>query len=101
MPEYHLARPEALREQVVRRSRAAGAPRLVDADDILIAIRLGKDDVKGNRGGPEIAQSRDEPRDMVAPPRPLADRRQAPFVDVDDDERGSGGAGGDQRSRVS
>ena len=37
-----------------------------------------------------VPQAGDQPADDVAAPRPLADRRQAPIVDVDDDDAAAG-----------
>ena len=64
-----------MRERVVRGDAAA-----------LEAIRLGEHDVERDDGRAELAQTRHQFADHVAPPRPLADAGEAAFVDVDDDD---------------
>jgi hypothetical protein len=50
------------------------------------SIGFGENDVERHDGGPELAQPIDESANHVAAPWPLPDGRQAPFVDVDDDD---------------
>jgi hypothetical protein len=53
---------------------------------IVRAIGFGEDDIERDRGRAHVAQARDEPGDDIAAPRPLADRRQTPLVDVNDED---------------
>ncbi len=52
----------------------------------LVAIRFGEDDIEGDGRRPLIAERGNQPRHHVTAPRPLADRRETPLVDVDDDD---------------
>jgi hypothetical protein len=83
------------------RSRAPVADTTA-AHAIVEAIRFGKDDVERDRRRPAIAQARDEACDHIAPPRPLPDRRQAPLVDIDNDDAIAGrpGDGGSHHAVV-
>ena len=79
---------------VVARQRAQLVPRLLVEIAIDVRrerrrqpVRLGEDDVEGDRGGAELGQPRDQVGDARARPRPLAELAQAFLVDIDDDDR--------------
>ena len=67
-----------------QRARQARVPRRRLLRVGIGAIGFGEDHVEGNHGGALFAQPGDQLRDAIATPRPLADRRQAEVVDVDD-----------------
>ena len=73
VPEQHPAGSKRVGQRQVRRDARS------------VPIRFREDDIQRNRGGPEVAKAADERADDVAAPRPLANRRQASLVDVDDD----------------
>ena len=50
-------------------------------------VRLGEDDVEGDRRGAELGQPRDHVGDARSRPRQLAELSQAFLVDIDDDDR--------------
>ena len=51
------------------------------------AVGLGEHDVEGDHGGAELGQVGDQIGDPRPRPRPLAEFRQALFVDIDDGDR--------------
>jgi hypothetical protein len=55
-----------------------------------VPVGLGHHDVEPDHGGIGFGDSRDEPREESAGPRPLPVQRQARVVDRDDDRRRGG-----------
>jgi hypothetical protein len=90
--------PHRFREQrVVARQRAQPGPGLVIevSDGVgsgggIEPVGLREHDVEADRHRPEPGQVGDQVRDPCPRPRPLAEFRQALFIDVDDDDRPCG-----------
>ena len=66
----------------------------------LESIGFGKDHVQRDDRGAELSEPRDEARNHVAAPGPLADRREAAFIDVHHRDVGLGAAASEATAAV-
>ena len=83
-----------------RRAPASGP--LVGATGIAVPIGFGEHHVERDGRCAHVPQTSDQVANEVAPPGPLADRRQASFIHVDDDDAATGRsrAGGSKQDVV-
>ena len=84
--EHDAPLPQRGGELAVRRHVRSGIPGALGA--LLVPIGFREDDVEGDDRRARVPQPGNQPANDVAAPRPLTDRGQAAFVDVDDDDAG-------------
>ena len=95
LAEHHPRLPHRIgHDLVVARQGAKLVPRLLVEIAIDVRrqrrrqpVRLGEDDVEGDRGGAQSGQPRDHVGDARSRPRTLAELSQAFLVDIDNDDR--------------
>ena len=86
--EHDATPAKRSRQFIVRRDACTRAGS--EAANAAVPIGFREDDVQRNRRCAHVPQPRDEAADAIATPGPLADRRQAPLIDVNDDDAVAG-----------